>query len=93
MNKLSAFLGKVRPTHRHRLHVPFQRKIAVTREDVPGLLGEVIEAELLFIVPFMFVEGDVLGDAVAGEGVGLRVGGVVPVVEEGGDVEEVAGRC
>lgn len=68
-------------------------KIAVIREDVLGLLGEVVEAEFLPVVPFMLVEGDVLGDAVAGEGVGLRVGGVVPVSEEEGDVEEVAGRC
>lgn len=49
-----------------------------------------VETEFLFVVPFMLVEGNMLGDAVAGEGVGLGVRGVVPVSEEEGDVEEVA---
>ena len=46
-----------------------------------------IEAELLFVVPFVFAEGDVFGDAVGGEGVGLWVRRIVPLVEEGGDVQ------
>ena len=52
-----------------------------------------VETEFLFVVPFMLVEGNMLGDAVAGEGVGLGVGGVIPVSEEEGDIEEVAGVC
>lgn len=95
VNKLSAFLGKERPIQRHGLRSLIQRKIkiAVIRKDILGLLGEVVEAEFLFVVPFVFVEGDVLGDVVAGEGVGLGVRGIVPVVKEKGDVEEVARWC